>query len=313
MSGFTLRPMTPGDKTTLLRIASRIWEGTDYLPFVFDEWVADRDGEFVAVLRDGAVVGCAKLTFLTPVDAWLEGLRKDPDVAEGGLAEVVSRHFLRRLAGRSGLRSVRFSTYLFNERSIAVNERLGFERRHVFSCKVWTGTREELARAARPDRGRVTELQDPDEVRRFVEGSAWLGAAGALVCEGWRVYPYSWPMFHSRYLDAGRCFGVHEAGRLVALGVFTHDPRLAANRLKAVLLEAADRSTADALFDVLFRSAREKAGDDNEIEMILPPGMRIGPWAAARGFASWEREDDFLVYEYPIPRLAELAGREQGP
>ena len=120
MPGFTLRPMTPADKPAVLAIASRTWEGGDYLPFVFDDWIADTDGEFVAVLLEGRVVGSGKLTFLTPHDAWLEGLRKNPEVTEGGLAETVNRYFLRRLAGRPGLRSVRFSTSAFNTRSIAV-------------------------------------------------------------------------------------------------------------------------------------------------------------------------------------------------
>jgi RimJ/RimL family protein N-acetyltransferase len=311
MPGFTLRSMSAADKPAILEIASRTWEGSDYLPWVFDDWLADRDGEFVAALFAGRVVGCGKLTFVTPVDAWLEGLRKNPEVPEGGLAETISRYFLRRLAGRPGLRSVRFSTYVLNERSIAVNERLGFRRRHVLSCKIWTGKRDELRRAACPDDGRVTVVRDPDEVRRFVEASAWLDAAGGLVCEGWRAYPYSWQWFLSRYLEPGRCLGVRDGGRLAGLAAFRHDPRFDENYVKLAFVEAADRGAADALFDALFRFAEERARDDNEIEMILPPAAPIGPWAAARGFRSWEREDDFLLYEMPLTLLAGFARVEE--
>ena len=307
MPVFTLRPMSTADKPAVLDIASRTWEGSDYLPWVFDDWLADRDGEFVAALLDGRLAGCGKLTFLTPVDAWLEGLRKDPGVAEGGLAETITRYFLRRLAGRPGLASVRFSTYIFNERSIAVNERLGFRRRHAFSCKTWTGKRDELGRVGCPDDGRVSVVRDSAEARRFVESSAWLGAAGEVVCEGWRVYPYSWQWFRSRYLETGRCLGVLDAGRLAGLAVSIHDPRFDENYMKVAFLEAAERETADALVNALFRSAQERARDDNEIEMILPPGVPVGPWAAARGFKSWEREDDFLLYELPLPLLAGFA------
>ncbi len=55
MAGFMLRPMTPADTPAILAIASRPWEGSDYLPWVFDDWIADRDGEFVAALHDGQV------------------------------------------------------------------------------------------------------------------------------------------------------------------------------------------------------------------------------------------------------------------
>ncbi len=307
MAIFSLRPMTPADKPVILDIASRTWEGSDYLPFVFDDWLADGDGEFVAAHLDGRVVGCGKLTFLTPVDTWLEGLRKDPAVSEGGLAEAVTRHFLRRLAGLPGLRSVRFSTYVFNERSIAVNERLGFRRLHAFSCKTWTRRREELASFDCPRAGRVSVVRDPAEVRRFVEASSWLGAAGGLVCEGWRAYPYSWDLFRSRYLDPGRCLGVLDAGRPAGLAAFAHDTRFDETYVKLAFVEAADRETANALFDGLFEYVKDHARDDNEIEMILPLGTRIGGWAAERGYKSWEREDDFLVYELPLPLLAGFA------
>jgi hypothetical protein len=302
--------MTPADKPAILGIASRTWEGTDYLPWVFDDWLADADGEFVAALLAGRVVGCGKLTFFTPYDAWLEGLRKDPDVAEGGLAEAVDRYFLRHLARRHGLRSVRFSTYVFNERSIAVNERLGFRRRLVCSQKEWMGKRGDLAGVACGEAGRVAVVRDADAVRRFLEGSSWLAGSDGFLCEGWRAYPYSWDLFCARYLDSGRCIGVLDAGRLTGLAVFVHDPRFSGNYVKLVFLEAVDREVAGALFDGLFRQAKEHARDDNEIEMILPPGARAGEWAAARGFISWEREGDFLLYELPLELLPGFAEGE---
>ena len=106
---FAVRRMTSADKPAVMAFSSRIWEGRDYLPRVFDAWLADGDGEFDAVLLDGKVVGCGKLTFFTPVDAWLEGLRKDPSVQEKGLGRALALHFFTLLAARPGLASVRFS------------------------------------------------------------------------------------------------------------------------------------------------------------------------------------------------------------
>lgn len=307
MPRFTLRPMTPADKPAMLAIASRTWEGGDYLPFVFDDWIADNDGEFVAALLEGRVVGSGKLTFLTPHDAWLEGLRKDPDVTEGGLAETVNRYFLRRLAGRVGLRSVRFSTSAFNERSIAVSERLGFLRRHSFTERDWTAKRDELGGVACPSAGRAAVVHDPAEVRRFVEASGWLEATGGVLCEGWRVYPYSWEPFRGRYLDPGRCLGVLEGGRLTGLAVFVHDMRFPHTCIKLAFVDAEDRGTADALFDALFGYVKGHARDENVIEVIFPPGARVSGWAADRGFRTWEQENNFYLYELPLQLLAGFA------
>jgi len=80
----------------------------------------------------GRIVGCGKLTFLTPVDAWFEGLRKDPDLAEKGVTAAVTSYFLSKLAGRKNLAS------------ITANERQGFHRCLTLSRKTWNATRAEL-------------------------------------------------------------------------------------------------------------------------------------------------------------------------
>lgn len=314
MAAFAIRAARPADRPALEVIASRTWEGTDYLPYVFDAWLADTEGEFAAVELDGRVVGCGKLSFVAPGHAWLEGLRKDPAVTAGGLAEAVTRHFLRRLAARPGLRSIRFATYIFNERSIAANERLGFRRCRVFSCKAWAPKRAELEAAACPEAARTVAVSGGDEATRFVGAGGWLAATGGLVCEGWRAFPYSGDWFAARYVAAGRCLGVRgEGGRLAGLAAFATEARGPRSYVKLAYLDAADRASTLALLDAVVLAAKGVAADENEIEMILPPGVRVAAWIGERGFASWEREDDCLVYEFPLDRLAAVGEGGDGP
>jgi hypothetical protein len=192
---FSIRRMRPDDRSDLFEIASRIWEGADYLPGVFDEWVADARGEFAAVLLDGKLAGCGKLTFLTDTDAWLEGLRKDPRVSERGLARAVTEHFLALLAARRELISIRSSTYVNNRASIVTNERLGFRVRTALSVKAWQGSRIDLAGAAMRERAARSALQrevvtvrDQDMLVGFLEQSQYFRATQGLLAEGWRVY-----------------------------------------------------------------------------------------------------------------------------
>ncbi len=72
---FTIRKMKPEDKENVKKLCSNIWDGDDYVPHVFD-WVKDEIGEFTAVEHEGELIGLSKL-FLTPTDAWVEGLRKN--------------------------------------------------------------------------------------------------------------------------------------------------------------------------------------------------------------------------------------------
>ena len=303
---FTLRRMSASDKPALMSIAARIWDGTDYLPAVFDDWVADTEGEFAAVLLDGRVVGCGKLTFLTPVDAWLEGLRKDPDLAEKGVATAVTEYFLGRLAGRAGLASLRFSTYARNLASITANERLGFRRCLTLSCKTWTGTREELAAvplqggecACAPGRLAVRPVTDPAQAAAFLE-AGWLEQTKGLLLDGWRAFPYSRKLLASRYIAPGFCWGAFDGEELVGLLIALHAKGRTHQYLKVVALDAREPGGVELLLDRLFAIARERAMDYNEIELIAPPLARVREPCAARGFRSQEQEDDFLVYEYP--------------
>jgi hypothetical protein len=307
--------MTPADKPAMMEIASRIWEGFDYLPAVFDEWVADREGEFAAVALDGKLVGCGKLTFLTPTDAWLEGLRKDPEVHEKGLGTRVALYFFSRLADRRDLTSIRFSTYVKNHASIATNERLGFRRRTVLSVKAWEGTRGELEAvpllSSVGARSHVETVRDERAVLDYLDRAGCFPAAGGLVVEGWRAWPFSRERVAARYIRAGHCRGIVGARGLAGLALWVPDTRFPPGRVKIVCMEAENEDIADALFDDIFLSIRATAATTAgcEIQWMVPDVERCKRWCAGRGLRSEEQENDFFVYELPFAALAQHAGR----
>ena len=309
--------MAPSDKPAILDIASRIWEGTDYLPAVFDEWVADGQGEFAAVLLDGRVVGCGKLSFLTDTDAWLEGLRKDPKVSERGLGGAVVDYLLSRLAGRTNLASVRFATYVKNRASIVTSERAGFRVRTVLSVKAWEGSRVELLgrvsreRVARlAGRREATVVRDEPAIRDFLARRRYFEETQGLIVEGWKAYPWSPARFLERYAAGGACRGVCGRHGLEGLAAWTVARRPGRTAARLVCLDAEDDDAAGALLDEAFRGLAESSAEGPEgsttceLEWMAPPGDRFRRWAAGRGLASWEQENDFLVFELPREELA---------
>jgi hypothetical protein len=310
---YAIRRMTPADKPALLALDAQIFGGTDYLGAVFDDWVADREGEFAAVLLDGSLVGCGKLTFLTPADAWLEGLRKDPALVEKGVAAAVTSHFLEELVGRPGLRSIRFSTSARNLASITANERIGFRRCLTLACREWSGTRAELeavpAGPAAPSRLVARRIADAAQACRFLEAGEYLEAAGGLLLDGWRGLPYSRELVAARYVGPGHCWGAFDCGRLVGVLIAVQAANRAHQYLKTVVLDPRGPGTADLLLDRLFAVAREKAMDYNEIELVAPPLARVLVPCEERGLRSVEQERDVLVFEYPVERRPR--GRER--
>lgn len=73
-----IRPALPADKTDIFEFCKGIWNGEDYIPYVWDEWMADPDVNVFVAEYAGHAVGMACLTRLGPAQWWLEGLRVDP-------------------------------------------------------------------------------------------------------------------------------------------------------------------------------------------------------------------------------------------
>lgn len=110
-----------------------IWEGNDYLPQFFNEWV--EDGNFYALEYGGRVAGTAKITILPGKTAWLEGLRIDPALQGKGLGKELSAYIFNKALNmkKEGLvRHLEFCTYYMNDRSINISSGAGFTLRKVF-------------------------------------------------------------------------------------------------------------------------------------------------------------------------------------
>ncbi len=83
------RPALPMDTADVIELTRTIWEGEDYVPAVWDEWLADYSGLLLIAEYGGHVVGLGKLTQLAPGEWWMEGLRVHPDYAGLGVASHI--------------------------------------------------------------------------------------------------------------------------------------------------------------------------------------------------------------------------------
>ncbi len=290
---FLFRPANEKDRQDVERISGKIWEGDDYMPYVFDTWLADPHGEFTMIEFENRVVGFAKLSFLTPVDAWFEGLRKDPDENVRGVGTALSRHYLRLVKRKKDLRSVRFSTYIGNTASRILNEKLGFEIIKTLSVKSYH------------IEGRCPMLNDPpetvsaDEALPYIKNIPWYDR---FLTDGWRVYPYSDELLRSEFLTQDNVFGVRNNGNLVGLAVIKIDAERRHGKIH--FLDAQDDAIAKVLFDHAHH-LMQVAGYDYS-EAVVPDYALQKFYFDANGYVSWEQEQDFLIYEMPLEKLKEI-------
>lgn len=120
------------DKPAVVEFCSRIWEGWDYLPRVYDRWLEDPRGAFLVAELAGRPVGTDKITVLSPGEIWLEGLRVDPDTRGRGVARAINCRAMEVIAGLNP-RTVRFGTVADNWASRHMGEKDGF--RLLFECR----------------------------------------------------------------------------------------------------------------------------------------------------------------------------------
>lgn len=90
------RAALPLDTPAVLELTRHIWNGHDYIPFVWQDWLADAEG-FLAVAEYGnRIAGMGKLTRLAEDEWWLEGLRVHPDFEGRGFATHIHRYLMER-------------------------------------------------------------------------------------------------------------------------------------------------------------------------------------------------------------------------
>ena len=88
------RPALPLDTRGMLELTSQIWEGDDYVPKVWQEWLFDPQGLLAVAEFRGKIVGIGKLTRLSKQDWWLEGLRVHPEFEGQRIASRIQSYLL---------------------------------------------------------------------------------------------------------------------------------------------------------------------------------------------------------------------------
>jgi GNAT superfamily N-acetyltransferase len=72
------RPALASDTLDVLEFTKLIWEGEDYIKYVWQDWLHDPCGVLAIAQYGSHGVGMAKVSFISPGQWWLEGLRVDP-------------------------------------------------------------------------------------------------------------------------------------------------------------------------------------------------------------------------------------------
>ncbi|TMB88917.1 MAG: GNAT family N-acetyltransferase [Chloroflexi bacterium] len=140
----SLRPVRPADRDRVIEMTRDVWGGHDYVPRVFDDWVADAGAAFQALEVDGIVVGLQRLRPYASGLIWYEGLRVASTHRRQGLARAMLESAIAE-AREQSFREMRLATG--NLDAARLFEELGFER--IQDDRWWRGGRVEGGESAR--------------------------------------------------------------------------------------------------------------------------------------------------------------------
>ena len=120
-----VRPARPSDKEPLMSFIRNVWGGHDYIPSVWDDWLADTKNRMFVVEVGGVPVGMNRLRFQEDGSAWLEGVRVHPDYRGRGLASMLGENSMR-VARERGAGVFRLTSGSRNKTAHRQIARIGF-------------------------------------------------------------------------------------------------------------------------------------------------------------------------------------------
>jgi len=291
--GIELRRARSEDKPRILEISSQIWEGNDYVPVVFDDWLSDTTGEFVVAVVDGVLVGFAHRTYLAPGYAWLEGIRTDPARRGTGAAKEITRHFLeavrRERADRVGL-----SAHIENEASIHIVRSNGFQEVAWFTN---IGGEKETPTwpEARPSAS-VCDVPLAEAVE-FARRSRTLEIGRGFFPNGWTFHPFDRAP-EAALRSVPQLLGVRDRGRLIGFlaGGYARQGSL----YPIHFLEGSENAAEE-----LVRHALSLAEACRYVDLMGPGplenGLGLLPVLTQLGFKPWAKTSpDVFVFELEL-------------
>lgn len=187
MSAIEVRPARAEDKDTVLAFCAHTWEWGDYIEHVWDEWLHDPTGQLLVAVIDERPVGVTHIRMLNATDAWLEGMRVDPDYRNQGIAKALNTASLEE-AMRRGATNARLATESTNDASIHIMESIHMRQVGSFAPFTAQPIATEGKRQPSSDSTQLATLDDLDEIIDYMNASNTFPAVGGLYYVGFTAY-----------------------------------------------------------------------------------------------------------------------------
>lgn len=285
MSKILIRPAQTTDKPAVEAISAQMWDN-DYIPDVWDDWLADPHGQFFVAELEGRVAGFAKLSCLADDKWWMEGLRVDPAYWGQGIARQLQARQVE-VARHIGRGTLRLGTHSENEPVHRIAVRDGFRR-----VASYRPCRAEPLPAGETSLRRLT-YTDLAAAWALIDESPRRRAAGKLYEVSWKWKKLTRERL-ACHLAAGDVWGMYTGGELAGLAVtFQREDR---DALCAGYVDGSGE-TLDTILLGLRGLAAQLGCAEMRFKLVNEPALVMAVEAAGYEH-SWDR--DIWIFELEL-------------
>jgi len=258
-----------------------LWDGRDYLPSVFEEWLASPGGAFEAGELEGVVVAVHRWKPIQRSVAYYEGMRVAEEVRRRGVGRAMLRSAIEQVRGL-GYEVMRLATG--NPDAVALFESAGFRKRATLA--VWRAGRQEGGEPAR-----IPPAAEGERLTRILEAEPALALYDRLdpLPGGPRDVDGA---YLAELLQQGRVREGAGGRALVLVG-----PGFGARRLFGTLVAGSGAALQDLLLALRFESDAD--GLDG-VGLLAPPGHPAEKDFQAVGYSQPDRAFEYSVLDLSL-------------
>jgi ribosomal protein S18 acetylase RimI-like enzyme len=289
-----IRPARAEDHDAVFAFTARTWgDDGDYIPYVWDQWLADQQGTMLVAIAEGRAVGLIHVAMLAADEAWIEGIRVDPALRRQGIGRALTMQALAAARER-GAKVARLFTDEDNSASQQMVAGFGFVRVAAFVGFTAPAEARDEPEALPPEYTlRTPGTGDLARIWAFLQASNLVPLNGGLLVQGWQARALSAGVLEQR-LAAGEVHTLEAWDAIQALAVVHANPRAERGpRLSVQYLDGVSEGIGRLALALRHLAAREGL---NEVSLLLPQDVLI--LRDAMDGAGYTPRDDHATWCY---------------
>ena len=187
MAHMEVRPTRGTDRDDVFGFCDHTWEHGDYIERVWDTWLNDPQGQLFTATADDQPVGIIRIKMLDSENAWIEGLRVDPQYRRQGIAHALMERALLE-AMQHNASYVRLMTEPQNAEALSLFK--SFHMRQVSSVAIYSASPYTTPQSnSGVEQAQLATFDDLDDVINYLNASNVFPLVGGLYHSNYKAYP----------------------------------------------------------------------------------------------------------------------------